>query len=229
MKLLQQSEIHAYKAQEAKAAIDQASYLAEKVDQLRKAVFEEEKRLKEYREQGLQAVKSEIRELQEEASVLKSVVDSLKIRREELSKPLTEEWDKLAKDTELFYAEKQQLATERSSIEAESRKLTAEKAAINKQREIVNATAEETNRIKKEAQEARRIAQGELAAIQAERTKFNSEYQHKLSVLSREQQRVASDIEAYREFSKALKNKEAELKMRERKLVSKELSNGKLH
>lgn len=74
MKLLPKSEVDLKKAQERKGEIDEGLKLAKKIDALRQAVVEEERKLTLFRRASLETIQKEIDDLLNEKMILEESV-----------------------------------------------------------------------------------------------------------------------------------------------------------
>jgi len=92
MKLLTKREVADRKNEETRKEAEQGSFLAAKIDQLRKTSVEEENKLSASRKLMLEVIKEDITELETKKTLLISEIDSLKNQRVELLKPLDKEW-----------------------------------------------------------------------------------------------------------------------------------------
>jgi hypothetical protein len=96
MKLLPKSQVEASKAQEQKQKIDEGLKLAKRIDNLREVALAEEASLEAFRKKKVKELNDQITTKTSERDQLTEGNKKLRKEREELLRPLTEEWQELA-------------------------------------------------------------------------------------------------------------------------------------
>lgn len=97
MKLLSKNEVERLKSSERKQEIDEGIKIARKIDELRNTLGKEESNLSKFRDQTIKLVKSDLDDLISKRDSLQKETDNLTIKKEELLKPYTEEWEEISR------------------------------------------------------------------------------------------------------------------------------------
>lgn len=227
MKLLRQSDIQTLKNEEAKAEIDQGISLARKIDQLRKTAVEEQKQLEAFRTHSTETIRAELDSYNELVMSRKAEIAQLELQRQELLKPLDEEWSKLYQFQVELDNEKRELGNEKSTLKHEQEKLVREKAYIEKiktDRQIELDKAKEARLL---AERNKRQTEGELAKVQKLRSEETSKFDERLQKVTRYAEELLHQITAQKEYKATLTRKEKELKVWEQRLLVRDY--GELH
>lgn len=200
MKLLSQRQVAEKKNEEARLEIKAGSQLAERVDQLRKASVLEEVKLKAFREDATSILKQELNALEGQKQALQRHIDDLTKQREELKKPLDEEWGKVrAKEQELIVREQE--VEEQKTLNYTIREQLQEKI------DIAQDNIDQAREYKENSE-----------ILSRKRTLQLKEVQKMVDQLSNDIQRF---VESKKEQEALLANRESRLEIREKQLAIK--------
>lgn len=227
MQLLSKSEINAKKASERKIEIDQGIILARKVDKLRETYSEEQAKLNAFRDGTVKVVQEKIDSLTKKVSELKDHLSALKKQRDELQKPLTNEWNQLNQE-KLLLQEAKYDALQKSRENQELKKsLQDQEAILNQRIADIQVLAFEKEELASKAREYMREQQGVLADIQRRKQEMENEFQQKHRTLLQKEHKLDMELRSHALFKETLNKKERELTLRERKLAIIERSHAK--
>lgn len=227
MKLLRQSDIQTLKNEEAKAEIDQGISLARKIDQLRKTAVEEQKQLEAFRVQSTETIRAELDSYNELVRSRKAEIAQLELQRQELLKPLDEEWSKLYQFQIELDNEKRELGNEKSTLRHEQDKLVREKAYIEKVKTDRQIELDKAKEARLLAERNKRQTEGELANVQKLRSEETSKFDERLQKVTRYAEELLHQLTAQKEYKATLTRKEKELKVWEQRLLVRDY--GELH
>ena len=130
MKLRDKYEVDALKALERKREVDEGAKLARSVDALRELKSAEERNLQKFHTDALARVQAEIDEKIQDLNHLKGEIEQARLQRQELQKPLTEEWHALRDAQDAFQKEKDELVQVAITFNAKQAELDSRKQAV---------------------------------------------------------------------------------------------------
>lgn len=227
MKLLRPSDIQTLKNEEAKAEIDQGILLARKIDQLRDTATKEKAQLEAFRKEATETIQAELNEYNHKVQSVKSELQQLEIKRNELLKPLDEEWSKLYQIKSEIEGEKKQFENDKGLLEQDKKNLEREKIYIENIKKNRQTEFDKAQEARLLAETNKRQIEGELANIQKMRSEHSKKYDERLQTISRHAEELLAQIKAQKEYKKTLLKKEKELKLWEQRLLTRDY--GEIH
>jgi len=224
MILPKKQDLDKAKNEERKRMIDEGKFLATKVDKLRETSANEEKQLKDWRENSLREVQKEIAQFIEEKETVKHEIEEARRERQELLKPLTKEWTELGKAKDDLEKERQVVWEEKEFVKVEKQDLDKDKEKLSSFISKAKQNEHDTQKIKSEVISLKELAQREYEMAHSEHTLQTETFDTKLSeVLQREKEyEVALSLIKIREHE--VKDKESELLTREKHLASQQVA-----
>ena len=221
MKILEKKSIDKERALEKKRAIEEGARLAEKVDKLRELSASEESKLKSFRESSLIEVRNDIDTTLRQKINLETEIEKLQEERKRLTKPLTEEWEKLNEDIAIFEAQKDELVSKQKELR-EIERLTAneivqirsEKAQLEEQKKLVSNLVREAQITSSDAHEI-------MLDAQEKERETNYRIGKKERAMTKREEQVALHERDVRNSFDILKQKEIELNNRDRAITDK--------
>ncbi len=210
MILPKQIDINKAKTQERKAQIDEGLVLAKRVDELRQMRLQLENNFENWRRETSKAIQVEIDTLvAERDDMAKQVIEARRVR-DDLLKPLNEEWAIVNKEKQLIVDAKNEIFLDQERLDAESIRVKLEAGKISKNLVKLSVLIDETESYKQEAlslkeqaeeiykvaYESREKQNNDHERLMAEATKMKREYEVGLSVIEiREKQVEERDSE----------------------------------
>jgi hypothetical protein len=224
MILPKKQDLDKAKNDERKRLIDDGIMLAKKVDQLRETSANEEKQLKDWRENSLKLVQQEIAQFIEKKETVKHEIEEAIRERQELLKPLTKEWTELGKAKDDLEKERQKIWEETELIKVDRQTIDDGQDKLSKLISKAKQNEHDTDKIKSEAISLKELAQREYEMAHSEHTLQTETFDTKLSeVLQRlKEYEVALSLIKIREHE--VKDKESELLTREKHLASQQVA-----
>ena len=224
MKLLQTKEINEKVNAEKKSLIDSGVFIARKVDALREEMLTLQKERHDFIENNQQVINDSLSKLYKEEDALKREIQDLQAKREELLKPLDQEWQKVETIRNKQLAEEIKLAQLDFDILEKQVSLEKLEADTNRRNELSIDKQNQVDKLKKEAKELVERQQEIYDTAKRERQTQNEQYEEKLKAIDKveaEQQEKSTILEAQ---ENRLKEKESELIIREKHLASQQQS-----
>lgn len=218
MKLLSKSEVNLETTTQRKSEIDSGVYLATRIDKLRQTLLDLEEQQKIFIDSNRKVINGELSDLFEKKRNLAEEIKSLIVDREELCKPLDEEWKKVKEEknaTDLLQSnlEKQIVTYDNKINEAESTRIYSIQEA--QRAETANATAQKyLSEIHSRLQEI----DARLTGAHTLEEKIQKECAEKTRILEIKERKLDYDKKHFKDFEKNLKSKEQELALREKRL-----------
>lgn len=219
MKLLPKQEVNKAKAQERKQEIDTGLALARKVDSLREIKVTEEQNLKKWREESIAAIKYEIGQYCEERENLKKQNYEARKIRQELLKPLNEEWLTINLAKEEIENRKKEILFQEKSIKEKHSEIDKEWEKLEKTDLRIRTKEQEIEKAKKETIDFRVLAENEYIKIHNERIEKSLEYDQKILGAKKLEKEYMVGISTNEIKAKILDEKESELIIREKELA----------
>ena len=222
MRLLPPKELNTKLNEQKKSAIDAGVFIAKKVDALREELADTQAQ----HEIFMQNIKEEQARVLGELSTKKSLLDTeiayLEAKREELLVPLDAEWKKvnelIQKNSDEAWLNKQkehELADREANIARKEKQTEADK--IRAQDSLSKAQEKERKAI--EVLEANKQ---ELINMENARFAYEDDKKKLLFSIEEKLRKLTYDIKHYNDFEKHLREKEAELNLREKRLAIRE-------
>lgn len=221
MKLLpSKKNIDKAKAQERKLQIDTGLNLAKSVDNLRSQLLIEKQNLLNFRETSLKQTQVEIDALLEDkANLLKWNTEARKIR-EELLKPLDEEWAEINKVKAQQIQEKQNIFLLREQQKEEKAEIDKEKEEIKKIATKIGEQHNETEKAKDETISLKDMAQREYEIAREERRQQTSTFEKALSEVHQRKEEYEIGLKTIEIRQNEVKEKENQILLDRKHLES---------
>ncbi len=211
-------DIEKEKNLERKKEIDSGVQLAMKIDKLRETYANEEKQLKEWRENSIRTIRYEIGQLIEERDNLENQNKEDRALRVELLKPLDAEWQEVKLEKENIAEEYKNISHSKVTIKEQLEKIKKDLERISEVSARANQKEKDTTKAKEQAIALRDMAQKEYEVARANREEQTE--MHEKSMLALDQRKkeyeVALSLIYIRENE--VKDKESELITRENHL-----------
>lgn len=211
MKLLEKRQIDKSKAIERKIEVDSGINLAKKIDTLRETSLKEEKQLYEWRASSIKKVQYEIDQFIEERDNLEKQNNEARTLRNNLLKPLDNEWIEVSKVKIQIGLDKCVIEEDRKLLDVDIEDIKQNKLKISqivvksKQNEI------ETEKVKSETISLKDLAQREYDIIREEHNEQTERYENKIFELSQREKEYEVAISIIKIRENEVKEKESEL------------------
>lgn len=218
MKLLEKRAINTARATERKQEIDSGLALARKVDVLREARTTEEENLKKYRETALAQVQYEINQFIETKNNLEKQCEEVRDLRNELLKPLDEEWLKVSLIKDNINTESKKLVEKKSNLELQEGRIKKESQRVYDIRVRLQHKEKEKNKTLNETIKLKEMALSEYEIAKRQYGEQTLAQSGKMSDLQRLQESYEVGIKTNETQAQILKEKESDLIIREKEL-----------
>lgn len=189
------------KNEEERSALVQGTNLAKRVDALRTASTDEEKRLQDIRGEMTASIKAEITTLNDQLMGIKGEISQLEINRTELMKPLTAERAVLEKDKSEFTDRVVELENQKSEV-------LSMKLELQRKVDMVDDSIERANERFKKADALYQQKVLQQKEINRMINKLNGD----MDTFNKERDRVSANL-SNRETRVAIREKELQLKI----------------
>ncbi len=215
-------DIDKARAQERKLEIDAGLSLAKRVDALRETKLQEEKNLREWRENSIKAVQYEIDQYCEERENLRKQNDAARQLRDKLLEPLDHEWTHLNKAKTEFSKEKETIYLSRESLKQEIKELADEWIKVSKALEKSNKNLHETEQAKLDIHSLKAMAEKEYELAKEERIEQTKIIERERENVRRLQLEYENGLSVIQSEEKIVKEKEEDLIIREKLLADRQ-------
>ncbi len=207
------------KAAETKAQIDEGMALARKVDAMRELKLEQERNIKEWRDVTVKAVQDEINEIVSQRDTLKSEITVATERRNELRKPLDEEWEKVKAERIKLTSDQNKLFLDTERLTKESEDLEKEKLRINTAIKNAEENEKTTEEFNERAKSLKELVEKEYALARSDRDSQNKTLERKISEVNQSATEYEVALQTIEVREKQVEDKESELITREKDLA----------
>lgn len=219
MILPKQIDINKAKAAERKLQIDEGVALAQRVDELRGMRLQMEKNFEVWRVETSRAIQEKIDRLIEYKEFLEQDTKALGIKRQEMIKPLDEEWGKLNQAKEQFKKDKNELFLDQERLAMKSSNLEIAEEKLAKSIEAAKAIEKETETLNIEANELKEMAIQEHDIACSERAVYAKRIEERLGKLKADRERYKVALKTIEIREKQVDDKESDLLEREETLA----------
>lgn len=203
---------------EMKVEIDTGIDLANRIDRLRRARVEEENNLNQWRIKAMSSVQVEIDSLVEDRDNLFKANTEARLLREELIKPLDEEWQKLNLEKESIENEKSHIEVIKEDLSEKIQSVQIELDSISKiKSKIVNKETLKDNLLI-EIEALKVLAENEYKKAKDEHDGQIKRYEQSLLEVSELKEQYENGIKINQIEESKNKEKESELIIREKEL-----------
>ncbi len=168
MRLLSKEEVVTQKASERKREIDEGAKLARKVDALREESASEETRLAKFRAENLKKIGDEVSALIVERDRVSTDIEKARAEREELRKPLDQEWAMVWEEAKIVTSERDRLTQKAVNQIIKEVELKQREADLDAKASSILKANSDSQSLLREAHDAR------VKAENAERTALNT-------------------------------------------------------
>jgi len=204
MQLLPKSIINTEIASQKKKQIDEGLLIARKVDSLRETLASLEKQHSDFIGGMQRELKSQTQPLIDKIANLKLEIESLEVKRKELLKPLTKEWE--------------EVNSKQKELDTLSEQMSKDKIVIKQTQAVLE------ERLKKEKENSFKIntIKNELTKVlqKAEENKIKTDETLKLTEMAKEK-----SLKEIEERTQAIKERDAEVAVKEREVNLQKESN----
>lgn len=205
---------------ELKKEIDSGVALATKIDKLRETALNEERQLKVWRENSIKVVQKEIDDYLTVKENLRIETEKAELHRQELLIPLDKEWKELNTAKVKVNKELNDIFIEREQLKEEQRVYEQQCENLSKLVSKAKKNEQDTEKEKQKAISLRELAQSEYEIARLERETHKEEQEKYMSEMRNVQDSYESSIKMYDIRMKEIKEKEADLIIREKHLES---------
>ena len=217
MILPKRTDINKAKSDERKRDIDQGLIIARQVDGLRETLGEMQIRQVKFLEKSKEEASKIIDKLDSEIQTKRRELVEINERREQLLKPLDNEWNKVNTLKEQTDNESNQLFLDKESFKVETTRIKVELEKIKSIVQRVKSNEKETEKAKQEALNYRKMSQREFELKQNERAESSIELGNKIK-------QVEQQDKEYKVALNTIQLREQQVNLKEKDLVERELA-----
>lgn len=217
--LPKKTDLDKARAIERKMQIDEGLVLAKSVDELRRMRLDLERNFEEYRVTESKKIQSEIDKLTEEKEILTRENIQAKQLRDELKKPLDNEWIEVRKEKDKLITERNELFLDRERFKAEVGEHEKEYIKITQNIEKTKQNEKDSEKAKNNSIHLESLAQKEYEQARNEREKHLADYERKISQVNKRIQEYDVALKTIDIREKQVQEKESELIIREQDLA----------
>lgn len=221
MKILSQKQVNASVAESRKQQIDDGVKVAQKVDLLRGEVAEMQKAKILFMEQSKKEIEQATTPLYERLENLKSEVLSLELRREELLKPLDEEYDILRLKKEELNRDREEFVIKKSEFNEKEEELEQDELELKSRIRTSLIVERDAKKLQDKAQKDSEDAQTIVKIAIERKEEIEREILDKMSELRTKESQIEFQRQSNETISEQLKTKELALNVRERQINDK--------
>ncbi len=219
MILPKQIDINKAKTQEREAQIDEGLVLAKRVDELRQMRLQLENNFESWRRETSKAIQIEIDTLVvERDDMAKQVIEARSVR-DDLLKPLNEEWAIVNKEKELIANAKNEIFLDQERLDAESIRVKLEAGKISKDLVKLSVLIDETDAYKQETLSLKEQAESIYKVAYESREKQNNDHERLMAEATKMQREYEVSLSIIEIREKQVEERDSELSIRENDLT----------
>lgn len=218
MKLLSKSSVRDQSMNQRKKEIDDGVFIATRVDKLRETLASLESQQKKFIESNQKTINDSLNNLFEKKASMEFEIKRLEKKREELLKPLDEEWDKVQSIQDDMTLKRAEIDAKLIDLETKKREVAHTVIWTEQERHRASVARETAQILAQKAQEKNESANQFFQETCGIKESAEKECEQMKLVLIRKERLLDSQMKHYSDFEKNLKQKERDLSLRETRL-----------
>lgn len=212
-------DIDKAKSQEKKMQVDEGLILARRVDELRSMRVQMEKNFEVWRVGTSKTIQDDIDGLLAYRDGIYVEIVKAKKDRDELMKPLDEEWARVNKEGEGLIKDKNELFLDTERLKIKEVVLEKEKTKISEAIKKAKQNEKDTEKAKQSATSLNELAQGKYEEASRERDEQSERYESKIKEVNQREKEYEIALQTITVKERGIEEKEAELLERENTLA----------